>query len=627
MSGVPTNRTPYLSFSGRGSPHQKPLCPHPEKHRHVREDGAVECSLCGGVHVHNAVVSADGVVTCGGCGVVMGEVCAECGGPGPLEHGVCAYERLRRIKKQTGLSIAMFAKALGLPKSTVQGYVTWTPKKRRGRPAEDLVLRAALLLEQGQGEGQAVPSSSITEPHLLSFGIDALVLRFEAVVSDRIRLEVALAVEDSQDKRRRKQASSEGREITVTLGGIVWRPKRGKGANHEAVLCCEHGDLVLGRKEQRSPQLTFKFAAQTLWNLGLDGSWSWAEGIAQAVHEQSGGPGRVAAKLNRLDLTSDTLNVPLKHDERDGPIFVSNATMGEHGEVALDTETPGSTQRTYKRRTLYVTGWSWGKGAHVARCYRKCEEIAKVSGKLWFLDVWAKQGGVQIDMVEDRDRVWRVEHQLRREKLSRFVVDSTEGWALKQKATRGIDKIPLDSLESLKAALPHIWAHCVGTELSSGWLSWRVKEGDDFSKRSTCDHREEWKLLQRAPAHFGLAVEGVALKLDLSRKATSEKLAAAALGYLSTIAAGLDWEDHEGDLDRVLEWLREHSVKLLAEKETTFSLEVQRKARAKNEDLADAIKVNRELAKRARMESREREKVSKLIAAEVVSELAEKIEP
>jgi hypothetical protein len=56
-------------------------------------------------------------------------------------------------------------------------------------------------------------------------------------------------------------------------------------------------------------------------------------------------------------------------------------------------------------------------------------------------------------------------------------------------------------------------------------------------------------------------------------------------------------------------------------------LEVQRKARAKNEDLADAIKVNRELAKRARMESREREKVSKLIAAEVVSELAEKIEP
>ena len=209
MSGVPTNRTPYLSFSGRGSPHQKPLCPHPEKHRHVREDGAVECSLCGGVHVHNAVVSADGVVTCGGCGVVMGEVCAECGGPGPLEHGVCAYERLRRIKKQTGLSIAMFAKALGLPKSTVQGYVTWTPKKRRGRPAEDLVLRAALLLEQGQGEGQAVPSSSITEPHLLSFGIDALVLRFEAVVSDRIRLEVALAVEDSQDKRRRKQASSE----------------------------------------------------------------------------------------------------------------------------------------------------------------------------------------------------------------------------------------------------------------------------------------------------------------------------------------------------------------------------------------------------------------------------------
>jgi hypothetical protein len=223
-------------------------------------------------------------------------------------------------------------------------------------------------------------------------------------------------------------------------------------------------------------------------------------------------------------------------------------------------------------------------------------------------------------MVEDRDQVWRVEHQLRREKLSRFVVDSTEGWALKQKATKGIDKIPLDSLESLKAALPHIWAHCVGTELSSGWLSWRVKEGDDFAKRSTWDHREEWKLLQRAPAHFGLAVEGVALKLDLSRKATSEKLAAAALGYLSTIAAGLDWEDHEGNLDRVLEWLREHSVKLLAEKETTFSLEVQRKARAKNEDLADAIKVNRELAKRARMENREREKVAKKIATEAEAE-------
>jgi hypothetical protein len=219
----------------------------------------------------------------------------------------------------------------------------------------------------------------------------------------------------------------------------------------------------------------------------------------------------------------------------------------------------------------------------------------------------------------DLARVWRIEAQLRRERLGRF--------AAQLQAEGKVTTTTLDNLEALEAAIPHLWAYCVGTATSSGWLSWRSKDGEDFAKRSEWEHRPEWLLIQRAPEVFGFKLDGCALKLDRSRKARAEQLMAGALGYLTAMAAELEYEEHEGNLDKALEWFRKEATKLLTEKETTFGLEVQRKARLRNVDLADAIKTNRALVKARTRLQRELERVAKQIQGEVESDLAERIEP
>lgn len=545
-----------------------------------------------------------------------------CGTGGVLVNGLCGWERMRGVKARGRFSLAALAKGLGVPKSTVQGYCAPVGGKRARRPPEDLVVRSEQLLTPTQAVA-LVPADQIEDPRLLCFGVDAFVLRFNARVSTWIRMKIALLVADEEDKLRKKAASREDSEVSVDLGGVEWRVVSGNGQNHEALLKNERSKLALGRKEQKVPQLTFTFAAQTIWNLGVAGCWLWAEGIALAVHEESGGVTGLEAMVSRIDLTCDMLNVPLDHDDREGPVFVCNANMAEYDRVKVEEES-GDTMRSYRRRSLYCTGWSWGKGQHVQRIYRKLEEISKVSGKGWFLDVWAQQSGVEIDLKRDLDRVWRCEAQLRREKLARFVVQlQTEGKAQRGNTDPKQRIETLDNLEALEAAIPHLWSYCVGTATSSGWLSWRSKESDDWTRRSRWEHREEWQLVQRAPEVFGFKLDGCALKLNRSRRGRAEQLMAGALGYLESMATELDYEVHEGDLDKALEWFREEALKRLAEKETTFGLEVQRKARLRNVDLADAIKTNRALVKVRVRQKREQDKVLKGIMDEIKSDLVE----
>ncbi|MGE0706714.1 MAG: hypothetical protein AB7T09_01770 [Planctomycetota bacterium] len=443
------------------------------------------------------------------------------------------------------------------------------------------MLSRARQLVAGAPSREPIPADQIGGPRLLCFGVDALHVGFHAQVSVALREQVRFAVE-----RLRSKDLQEG-DTVVQIGGLDWIVTGGPGRAHEALLEREEGVLKLGRERQPNPSLAFEIRSATLWNLGLRGAWEWAARIAQEVHAETfgahrGGWSAVQPVLSRIDLTCDTLNVPFAHDQQTGPIFVSSATMTE-----FDLPEGERGQRSFARRATYATGWSFGKGAHVARVYRKAEEITKVSGKRWFLDVWRAQSGVEVDLDRDKDRIWRVEHQLRREFLK----------TLKLRAPNGQD-VSIDGIDALEAAIPLIWSRCCGTDTSSGWLSWRIKESEDMSRRSTWAFRREWSLVQQAPAIFGARVQGSALMLDRSRRAKAEELAKGALGYLETIASLLPHEQHGADLDRVLDWLREEALRIYAREGTNFAIEVKKKATKNNGDLVEAIKQNAALAER-----------------------------
>jgi len=452
-----------------------------------------------------------------------------------------------------------------------------------------------------------VPADQITGPRVISFGIDALVLGFRCNLAGHLRMVIGFAVADEHDKRHKKDAAKAGRDPVVRLGGVTWQVLAGQGKNRDAILKCEHARVTIGKEAQTTtPNLSFNFSASTLWNLGLEGAWRWAEGVAQNVHDESEGEGDVLPVLSRLDLTMDVLNVDFCHDESTGPVWCTRANMTRYDDGKIPVEDKeGIGQRTYHRAANYCTGWSWGKGQQVSRIYRKCEEILAISGKTWFLELWAAQGGVLIGLKRDKDRVWRIEYQLRRELLKKFVVAMYREGKLHSGT--------LDSLEALKTALPLLWRYCTGSRTTSGWLSWRVKDGLDDAKRSTWRHRDEWRMIQQGPEKFGYEFHGEPLKLDNSRRVRAEAMVPALGGYLETMAAELTWEETEADLDKVWEWFRTRYLDLLKERADTFGRRVLKKAAGCNSDLTDAIKTNRALAERAAQEDEHRDEVMEQI--------------
>jgi len=65
-----------------------------------------------------------------------------------------------------------------------------------------------------------------------------------------------------------------------------------------------------------------------------------------------------------------------------------------------------------------LEGFQIGKGTFLARIYDKPLEIAEVSKKYWFYDIW------KLEKVPDDQRIIRVEFQVRREGLKQMAVDT-----------------------------------------------------------------------------------------------------------------------------------------------------------------------------------------------------------
>lgn len=166
--------------------------------------------------------------------------------------------------------------------------------------------------------------------------------------------------------------------------------------------------------------------------------------------------------------------------------------------------------------------------------YNKTLEIRQRSKKIWFYDLWKKQGW------NGTDDVWRVEFRYKREFLHEVGIETAE-----------------DVIEKL----PELWAYSTGHEeggqngLPDGWLRYVVPGTD--SNRSRWQVQEAWQVIQRAFTN-GTASPGLGVMVrERKREVNIRRGVEATVGYLSTLAAWLggDYARRDTDMSLVLGWL------------------------------------------------------------------------
>lgn len=153
------------------------------------------------------------------------------------------------------------------------------------------------------------------------------------------------------------------------------------------------------------------------------------------------------------------------------------------------------------KRHRQITGYRFGSSDMMVRIYNKTVEM-KVHAKEYWADVWLENGA-------DPDvHVWRVEFQLRREKIKQFQVSS---------------------IFEVIAVLGDIWRY-----MSQEWFTVRSRTNDTNPSRWPI--ARWWRTVVDVVARFG-SMTGVVRMLEKRKAATARRLVPGLAGYLTSFAA------------------------------------------------------------------------------------------
>lgn len=146
------------------------------------------------------------------------------------------------------------------------------------------------------------------------------------------------------------------------------------------------------------------------------------------------------------------------------------------------------------------TGFSFGKGDIVLRIYNKSFEI-KQSNKDWMIEVWKKS-----ELYNEKQGVWRIELQLRRNSLKQFNINNPEG-----------------SFDKLKG----LWDY---------GLNWcQVKEISSNKQKSRWKEDKSWQYIRENASFSGKKeVERVTESVNLTNE---RKIISGLAGYFTSYCA------------------------------------------------------------------------------------------
>jgi hypothetical protein len=188
--------------------------------------------------------------------------------------------------------------------------------------------------------------------------------------------------------KERARASKIRDGVPVDIGGWSFqlRPS-GSGSGYPLIL--EHPNYTLECGEYNNPSFFVTFRSRALWQHGaaaLHQSFlTWAASVGLTVIRPE--------SLSRVDFTFDY--------------------QIENPDFTIDSVVSLSAKDDQRREDRRVQTIMFGKGDVVLRIYDKIAEIEQSSEKVWFYELWG-----------DREKVWRIEWQVRKDVLRRFGIMS-----------------------------------------------------------------------------------------------------------------------------------------------------------------------------------------------------------
>jgi len=261
-------------------------------------------------------------------------------------------------------------------------------------------------------------------------------------------------------------------------------PKGGPGYEYRLI----NDDMTLmlaelARGGSSFPEVHITFRSAYLWRHGWRGCYtrvrSWLDGWANVVGHH----------VSRVDLCMD-LNLPL-------PVVDLRV-----GEVVTPAKNKSEFFIQHHFKGLDETGYTFGQGKLRCRIYDKLAEIDH-SQKMWFKDLWRKQGW------NGRSPVTRVEFQARRDFLR---------------------TMQIETVEDLENQMADLWRYYTGAK---GWVSLREQSPTD-SNRRRWPIKDFWLAVVKSSSAFGVVTGIVRLTQRKPRVDTLNRLAQ---GVLVTLMA------------------------------------------------------------------------------------------
>jgi hypothetical protein len=327
---------------------------------------------------------------------------------------------------------------------------------------------------------------------VVASGIDSLYLAFYGEVRESVA---------EQLDGWRKEAESAGEDAVGQIGDRTVLVKPHGWRQYRYWLDTAMANVFVTPSVQ-IPSIYIQLRAIELHALGAERAIDEARTLASQI---CGVQGVIAS---RVDLYADVTGwSPVMADLQR---FVCRATSRRSFEVVRQLYTSGNR----------LSGFTFGRGAIVARVYNKTLEISK-TGNDWMRTVWPAN-------VED---VWRIEFQFRRGALRSF---------------------DLTDPEETIAARQQLW------EYGTDWLSLRLPNGN--SQRTRWPEDEAWRQLRQATVDLPLAP----LVRRRREQAEETRLIRGLLGYASALGARGPATDLKGTLLRAVpdahEYMRHRGV-------------------------------------------------------------------
>jgi len=143
--------------------------------------------------------------------------------------------------------------------------------------------------------------------------------------------------------------------------------------------------------EQMYPSCRVQFYSKGLWHFGLEGMTNRIDVWRRSLDLVESRPDAVSRVDWSFDFHLTSVDMSIDH-------FVTRAAK----------------DATYRQHGMAQT-FTFGRGDVVIRIYDKTAEIEQQSGKSWFFELWNR-----------KDQVWRIEFQVRRDRLKSAGIETIE---------------------------------------------------------------------------------------------------------------------------------------------------------------------------------------------------------